>query len=321
MSHALLFAAALVSGAAVSPDAAPTTCAMSVDERRWITSALSASDEAMQKRLGLPPDAPATIILFDAKCRFEARPAALLRWAAEPHQGKIRLPDGNHIDVGVTAFASRVDATGERFFVMALPSVWRAANVNPADRVGLTGVFLHEFSHTRQMETLQPLFAAAEAAHKMPEDLSDDSVQEHFDRDPAYVAVVEKETDLLYRAAREPDAAEARALARQALNLIEARQKRWFVGQDAKWKPYDDIFLTMEGFGQWVAYTWLSDPRGGRMTAAEAEAMIRGSRRWWSQEQGLALFLVIDRFVPNWAQQAFGKPPALGIDLLRKAVG
>ena len=39
-------------------------------------------------------------------------------------------------------------------------------------------------------------------------------------------------------------------------------------------------------------------------------------RRWI-----VGLFLVIDRFVPNWAAQAFGSPPALAIDLLRQAVG
>ena len=321
MIIALLTAAALASASAAPSEPAPTKCAMSAEDRAWIINALSASRFVMEKRLGLPAEAPPTIILFDDKCRFEARPSALLRWAAESHAGKIRIPDGNEIDAGVTSFASRVGETGDRFFVMALPSVWRTANVKMADGPGLTGVFLHEFSHTRQMDALQPHFAAAEAVYKMPEDFSDDSIQKHFQGDPAYVAVAEKETDLLYRAAREPDAVKARALAREALELIEARQKRWFVGADARWKPYDDIFLTMEGFGQWVGYSWLADRRGGGMTAAEAEAKMRGSRRWWSQEQGLALFLVIDRFVPGWAQQAFGKRPALGIDLLRQAVG
>jgi hypothetical protein len=204
---------------------------------------------------------------------------------------------------------------------MALPSVWRTnTTINSDDRLGLTGVFLHEFSHTRQMDALQGRFEAASAIYKMPDDFNDDSIQVHFKSDPAYSASIAQETDLLYRAGSEPDGARARALARQALALIDSRQKRWFVGGDAKFKPYDDLFLTMEGFGQWSAYAWLSDPKGGVMTQAAAQAKMRGSRKWWSQEEGLALFLVIDRFVPGWAQRAFGNPPAMGIDLLRQAI-
>ena len=109
-------------------------------------------------------------------------------------------------------------------------------------------------------------------------------------------------------------------MARQALALIDNRQKRWFSGANARFKPYDDLFLTMEGFGQWAAYAWLSDPKGGGMTSAAAQAKMRGSRRWWSQEEGLALFLVIDRFLPGWAQRAFGNPPSMGIEMLRQAV-
>jgi hypothetical protein len=267
----------------------------------------------------LQPEAPPTIIVFDARCRFEAKEHAPLRWKAQPHHGKIGLPDGTMVDAGVASFASRAEKTGERFFVMALPSVWTAAGLTALGDEGLTAVLLHEFSHTRQINPLKPAFDAAAKIYKMPDDFSDDSLQAHFKSDPAYVAVWEKETDLLYRAATEPDDAKARAYARQALGLMEARQKRWFVGDEAKWQPYDDIFLTMEGFGQWVAYAWLSDPKGAAMTTNAAREKMQGKRGWWSQEEGLGLFLVIDRFVPKWAEKAFGSPPKLAIDLLREA--
>ena len=109
-------------------------------------------------------------------------------------------------------------------------------------------------------------------------------------------------------------------MARQALALIDARQKRWFVGQDARFKPYDDLFLTMEGLRPMGRLRLAFGPQGGGMTSAAAQAKMRGSRRWWSQEEGLALFLVIDRFLPGWAQRAFGNPPAMGIEMLRQAV-
>ena len=314
----LIAAVALAAG---SPDSAgaASACAMPAAEQLWVEGALRASDEVMLRRLALKPDPRPAIIVFNEQCRFEARGAGALEWLGTPHSGKIALPGGAEIDAGVTSFASRVDETGQRFFVMALPTIWDAAKLPiSGDHLGLTGVFLHEFSHTRQMDVLQPRFEAASAVYKLPADFSDDSIQKHFKDDPAYAAVIEKEIDLLYRAAAEPDPLKARGLAQQALALIEARQKRWFAGEDAKLKPYDDLFLTMEGFGQWVAYAWLADPRGGGLTPAAAQSKMRGSRRWWSQDEGLALFLVIDRFLPNWPAQAFAEEPALGIDLLRQ---
>jgi hypothetical protein len=293
-------------------------CVMVPAEKAWVEGALQASDYVMEQRLHLPREAHPTIVVFNDRCRFELGDAGRGRWIGTSHTGKIDL-FGTTIDAGVTSFASDDDKTGRRFFVMALPPVWAKAKVMEAGDKGLTAVFLHEFSHTRQMTTLAPVFQAADARYHAP-DLNDDSLQGHFKTDPAYVAVYEKESDLLYRAAAEPDDAKARAFAVQALKLIDARQKRWFTGADAMWKPYDDVFLTLEGFGQWNGYAWLSDPRGGAMTADAAREKMRGKRKWWSQEEGLGLFLVIDRFVPNWASQAFGSPPKLGIDLLREAV-
>jgi hypothetical protein len=302
---------------AIPAHAAPT-CIMSTAEKAWVDGALAASDYVMEQRLKLPHQARPTIILFNEKCRFE-KAAGKTGWAGEPHSGKIRLGKDS-IPVGVVAMEDTNAATGEEYFVMALPSIWDSAHVISLGDQGLTAVFLHEFSHTRQGAALKPLFDEAEAKYHPPDYFTDDSLQARFKDDPAYVAVYEKESDLLYRAAAEPDDAKARALAAQALALMEARQKRWFTGADEMWKTYDDLFLSMEGLGQWDAYAWLSDPRGGGMTTDAAREKMRGKRRWWSQEEGLGLFLVIDRFVPGWARLAFGSPPALGIDLLRKAV-
>lgn len=316
----LLIVGIAVSALAAAPVHSAERCVMSAGERAWADGALRASDDVMLTRLHLQPDLRPTIVLFNDRCRFEAKASSGPRWIGSAHQGKIRLPDGSDIDPAITSFASRNDATGERFFVMALPAVWQAGGKAALGDLGLTGVFLHEFSHTRQMNVLRPAFDAAAVIYKLPDDFSDDSIQKKFQGDPIYAAVIEKEADLLYRAAEEPDEGKARTLATKALALIDARQKRWFAGQDAGLKAYDDIFLTMEGFGQWNAYAWLSDPKGGGMTPAAAQAKMRGSRKWWSQDEGLALFLVIDRFVPDWASQAFGTPPKLGIDLLRQAV-
>jgi hypothetical protein len=220
--------------AALAPASAQsaTTCTMSPDERAWVENALHASDDVMLRRLHLPPDPRPIIIVFNDRCRFESRSGS--GWAGSPHKGKVRLPDGTQADAVITSFASRVGMRGQRFFVMALPSVWRTGTtIKSDDPLGLTGVFLHEFSHTRQMDALQGRFEAAAAIYKMPDDFNDDSIQQHFKSDPAYAASIGQETDLLYRAAAEPDSGKSRALARLALALLDARQRRWFVGQVA----------------------------------------------------------------------------------------
>jgi hypothetical protein len=295
---------------------------MTPQEKSWIEKSLGAWDFVRTNRLKLPARPEPAIVVFNDKCRFETKGGSKPRWHAEPHSGVIRLPNGEDVEVGVVSGTMSNDKTGEPFFVMALPAVWEAAKIaQPGDNDGLlTGVFLHEFSHVIQTPVLRPFWDEAKARHAEPENLSDDQIQHVFQKDPAYVAVAEKERDLLFKAANEPDEAKAKSLVRDALALREARQKRWFVGEDAVWQPYDEIFLTMEGFGQWVAYAWLSDPRGGRLIPDAAQKKMRGGRRWWSQDTGFSVFLILDRFVPEWPSLAFASRPAHATDLLRMAV-
>lgn len=312
--------AAILLGVASPSLAAGTPCEMAPADRHWFDGATGAWQYMAGERLKLSAHDVPTILVFDERCAYERR-SGRLAMTSKPHDGEVRLPNGTNVPAQLTSFASHDDKTGQTYFVMALPSIWKKAGIPiSGDVLGLTGVFLHEFSHTRQVEPLEQVFAAANAAHPMGDDINDDSLQERYRADPAYVAVIEKEKELLFRSAGEPDPAKAKALAAEALALMEARQARWFTGEDSYWKSYDDLFLTMEGFGQWVAYAWLADPKGGGLDPQVARDKMRGSRKWWSQEEGLALFLVVDRFVPGWAEKAFAPKPALAIDLLRDVV-
>jgi hypothetical protein len=293
---------------------APPACTLTPAEQHWVDGSLSAWNWVYRTRLGLSGSPQTLIVLFNNQCRFEARLGDRMAWKGVPHKGSVALPDGDTMPPAVTSYASADDKTGQVYFVMALPEIWEAAGKFAGDPAGLTAVFLHEFGHTSQVLPLKPVFDAAKAGFPVPEPLNDDRIQALFGADPVYVAVWEKERDLLYAAAHEPDDAKARKLAAQAHALIVARQKRWFTGGDAVWKGYDDLFLTMEGFGQFAAYAWLADPGGGRLSKAEAEKKMRG--RWWSQDEGLGLFVLLDRFVPDWPARMFAPKPALGVDLL-----
>jgi hypothetical protein len=67
---------------------------------------------------------------------------------------------------------------------------------------------------------------------------------------------------------------------------------------------------------------WLVHPEGGKVPLAVAVEGFRRNRKWWSQEEGLAMFLVLDRLSnPDWAVDVFGEKPKYITDLLEQAAG
>ena len=78
----------------------------------------------------------------------------------------------------------------------------------------------------------------------------------------------------------------------------------------------EDLFLTMEGVGQWTAYQVAL--RGG-LPPLDAQNAIRRGRTRWSQEEGFAAFLLIDALVPNWRDRGLKGKPASIVALLSEA--
>jgi len=262
---------------------------------------------------------PPTVVLFDATCVY--RRDGRDDWESASHKGAVPLPDGNTLPPRVTSFASPYNGDRRAFLAMALPTVWAAGGVTST--LGLetlmTAVFVHEMTHTRQFYDFAPRLAEATSRYNLPDDLDDDAVQTRFETVPAFSAGIAAERELLFRAAAAADPSVARDLARRARTRIDARRASYFVGDDIRYTELEDLFLTMEGIAQWASYRWLIHPQGGGHVApATLDAFRRGGRRW-SQDEGLALFLVIDRLVPDWRARAFtGRASAL--ELLAIAV-
>lgn len=315
--RAALAAAALLLGGA-SPAAAG--CKPVGSDAAWRDRALAHWRVAERTLLHLAPAALPSILMVDARCTWTGRADAhgRLRWTAAPHGDPLTFPGGNKAKVGPISFAT-ADAGG--YFAMSLPSVWRAAGVTSGlglERL-MDGVMLHELMHTRQFYFANPTLTALTARYGLPADISDDSLQATFEHDPDYKAAYEAERDTLYAAAAAPDDAQARALAGKALDMVRARRARWFTGAAARWAPLDDLFLDMEGLGQWLAYAWYRTPAGGGVPAATALKEVRRGGTQWTQDEGLALFLVVDRLVPDWQRDAFAAQPMLAQALLAKA--
>jgi hypothetical protein len=132
---------------------------------------------------------------------------------------------------------------------------------------------------------------------------------------------MKREIDLLFGATKATTDLEARLMAREMLALAKTRRDKHFVENDASLAELEDIFLTMEGSAQWLGYQWLIDPKGGNQSQADAFARFAFHSDFWSQNQGLAMFLLIDRFDKGeWKKIAFGDGGKAGLALLEEAL-
>lgn len=304
---------------------APPSCVMSAKDRSWLAGSLENWRVAERTILELPPAPLPTIVTADIVCSF-TRAAGTDNagaWSAKPHDKTVIMPDGKMVPLGPISFASASERPGQpSYFAMSLPSVWRAAGVKSGlglERL-MDGVMLHELMHTRQFYFATPRLAGITRRYKLVHDIGDDSLQEHFEHDSAYAAAYLRERDPLFAAAAAPNANEARRLAAIALAKLKARRAHWFSGRSAYWSEYDDVFLTMERLGQWLAYRWYVSPSGPHIVPDVALREVRRGGKYWTQDEGLALFLVVDRLVPDWQRLAFAKRPLLAAALLAKAV-
>jgi hypothetical protein len=283
----------------------------------WLAAALSRWREAEREWLHLAPAPLPTIEAADATCTYRLPRGDFAQIEGAAHGGTPVLA-GQQVPLGPISFADGPDR-----FVMSLPSLWRAAGVT--SEAGLerlmTGVLLHEIMHTRQADIGAAAIGAMEGASGLGDELSDDSVQSAFADNPEYVAAYQAERDLLFAAAAAGTDADARDFARQALGLLRDRRARWFTGDKVWMIDADDVFLTMEGAGQWLVWRDMGARDGGNLPPAAALAATRRGGRQWTQDEGLALMLVLDRLLPDWQRRAFREPDWRAASLLAAAVG
>lgn len=306
-------------------------CALSLPDSLWTASALEQWTRIARRAFGAPPLRLPMLVLFDSVCAHVLTPTApggasagfagaghAFALDSRTHGGTIALPDGASVPAKLTSFAAPLP-DGHMFFVMALPSLWRSSNRGSERDLLATAVFIHEFTHTQS----GALGARVDSLLRrgLPEDSDDDVVQTRFESRSGFREAYEAERDLLFAAAQAPDRATSLALARRAMQLIDRRRAKYFRGVDAIYADAEDLFLSMEGVGQWAGYLALVDSAGGGMPSAQALPFMRRGGRHWSQDEGLALLLVLDRLAPAAPAALFGSSPSTVLEQLRIAVG
>lgn len=311
-----------------APEAASSrSCTMSASDQAWIDRSLTAWRWALPNIVGIEAVTEMQALLFSADCLLTSRTALTNAgdpsWSTIRHDGVIDLPDGDQMPAAVTSFTG-VD--GDRaWFVMSTPSVWRAEGV-PGGPLGLetlmVAVLLHEGIHVLQVPTYGARISAMIERCALPDSFNDDSIQERFQGEDAFSSSVEREMELLFSAAAAPDDATARVLAREARAQMHARHERWFVGEDACLREAEDLWLTLEGTGQWVGYGWLTHAGGAGATPDAVTSGFGRRSRWWSQNLGLALVQALDRLDGgDWRRHAFGDGELTVMQMLDAALG
>ncbi len=320
-----LLLASCTTPASVQPAASRVegNCAVSAADQAWLDDAMDAWDYAADEITGVGQVESIRGVFFDARCMLisdTAMNGGPKLWRATAHDGQVQVPGGPKIPAGVISFA--MGGEGNDQFVMSMPSVWRAANTSDNGLGSLeklmTVVVIHEGTHVAQIPTYGKRIGALAEANNLPDDFSDDSIQKRFAERSDFADSIERETALLLAAADAPEVDEAKRLARQAREMMRERQQRWFTGDDAYLTEAEDVWLTMEGSAQWAAYQWAIDARGG---AVPVERTQFRTGRWWSQVQGFALFLALDRIAgPGWKRHAFGDGAKTGLMMLDEAI-
>ena len=316
---ALAAALAFVGCATATP---PAACRLPERDRLWIDRAVQAWHFASREITGIGRVPNFQAVFFSADCVMRSanalnRPDATgVTWTSSPHTGTIALPDGSTVPAGVLSYVA--GEKGLLYLVMSTPTVWEAAGVGKESALEtlMVAVLLHEGSHVAQVGPYGPRLGELIERYSLPDSFSDDSVQERFRENLEFAASVKKETELFLEAASAKDEAGARALAKEARRLMRERGARWFVGADEYFVEAEDIWLTFEGAGQWTAYQWMIHPRGGAQPQTEVMAKFTKGRHW-SQTEGFALMLSLDRLIgPRWKQHAFGDGARTALEML-----
>jgi len=310
-------------------------CEEKEPESRWIEQTIRLWENIRRDALLLPAEKLPWMILFDESCVWQINPdLAVLKTDAKNkiafnpkladvyltgHTGKIALPSGEEIPAQLVSFASGYGENKKPFFVASMPAIWqKAPNLRDEKNLDklIRSVFVHEMTHTLHRNFYAKL---DEIEKKIPDvkDFNDDIIQNIFGEKSEFRRGYELERDLLYEAVEERTVARRRQLANTVLDSIRTRRKQFFTGKDAIYAEAEEIFLTMEGAANWAAYR-AAIAQG--LNEPDALRLIRRSGKHWSQDEGLAIFAVIDSLLPQWQKKAFGKRAATVTELLSEAV-
>ncbi len=313
-------------------------CEPNPEETRWLDGTIRVWETVRADSLKLTPAKLPWLVVFDEKCVLNINPNPKLfkSWTdIQPqirslagegvsiysalHNGNITLPDTQIIPAKLFSFAANYDSDKRSFFVAALPSIWAKAEHLQAEKNLTTlvrAVYVHELTHTYHRNFFARL-SQIEKQLKNVENFDDDIIQITFGNDERFRKAYLEEIAIANAAAGELNPGKKLIAAKRLLDAIKKRRKDFYVGDNKKFEEIEDIFLTMEGVANWAGYrAAIVDG----MSLEDASRLIRRSGKYWSQEEGILLFMIIDSMLPKWQKIAFANGRVSIVDLLERAV-
>jgi hypothetical protein len=245
-----------------------------------------------------------------------------MQWLKKAHEGTIRFPNGQEAGLGLMSFAMPLEHSSvHSIFIMPLPGFWKMQKVESKE-LGIenliTGVFLHEFAHSQQMQNFGKKISEYESGFTDTLQFSDDLIQDYFEKDSVYTKLFRAETENFYVAAAAKNKSALKQKTMFAITQLKERHRQYFIGNKTSLAEIDAFFLTMEGVGQYSMYAWLIHPKGGNIAPEIALKGVRRNGKWWSQEEGLATILLLCKFYKPavWAKIMFGNSTESSIELI-----
>ena len=303
------------------------------DTKKWFTAWKLVSKEIFKVDKVQPVD----FVFFDDKYIYTTSKTSIkngtvveghslmnltFQWQKKLHNDSIIFPDKSVVPINLMSFAAENSSDSSKpFFVMPLPGFWLQAGVSSKD-LGLdnlvTGVFIHEFSHSQQMQNFGKKITSFERETNFGFEFTDDIVQTIFSKDTIYSKLYYKEIDLFYKSIENNRL--KRQLVKKGLSVMKKRQKTYFNDKYENLKVLDNFFLTMEGLGQYAMFLWLTHADGGNIKREIAIEGIRRDGKSWSQDEGFALFLILDKLtVPEkWVRAMYGDKTEGIIELIER---
>lgn len=223
------------------------------------------------------------------------------------HQKGIWVPDREPVPLESILISTMPYAKNSKaFFIAPLPSLFHKLT-QPGGEQLLDFLFLganiHELTHTRQLPFVLPQLLELQKVSGR-ESLNDNTVENEFSKNERYKQLFTEENRHLWNAAFANTTDSCKAEIEQAFKLREIRYREFFTEVNQALGEADEIFLSLEGSAMWAQYRIMFKNTPNPIPK-ELLSWIVEQAGAWSQERGLVLFLLIDKFDSNWKDRFF----------------
>lgn len=309
---------------------------------RWMQMALDRWEDTCRRHLHLPIEPLAWVIFYDdhyawhvsaekdllpphetatVTLNFAGQPRALARVA---HKQGLWVPGRDEtlpIQVDLSAMPYADDQ--KTFCIIPLPALFHTVEgLGTAAEMDefFLGIALHELTHTRQLSLVMKQLRQLRKRYPLPEHLDDNLLEDTFSQNKAYAQGFNREMEALGNAAMADTTVECRRKGARALAIIQRRRAHYFVGKRKMFAPLEEIFLMLEGTGMWVHFQMARERAPAGEDVGTTLNKLAAKTNAWSQVEGLALFLLMDRLIPDWRARYFAPNPPSPFAVLQAAV-